>query len=273
MNPKARLKNILATPKSRPAILQAAPLSSADRLELEREIAERGPWFHNMNLAEGVWTNSNASGPGLDYPAARWEWVKDLIGDVAGKHCLDVGCSSGFFSLKLRQLGAASVLGVDQGEQLKAIEQARFATKTLGMDVEFRPLSAYDLASLPDSYDLVLFLGVFYHLRHPMVALEAIRKVCRGRLIIQTVTIPHDGGTSKIKTPEIMTDTGLRAPSLLGADAPMMRFVPGALDGDGSCWFVPNVQAVMALLSCCGFESEQVVYPNPHELIVTARVK
>jgi len=224
-----------------------------------------------MNLGEGIWTNPDSSGPGLDYPAARWEWLKDLVGDVVGKHCLDVGCSSGFFSLKLKQLGAASVLGVDQGEQLKAIEQARFAAKTLDLAVDFRPMSAYDLASLPDTYDLVLFLGVFYHLRHPLVALEAIRKVCRGRLIMQTVTIPHDG-TSKIKTPEIMMDTSLRAPNLLQGDAPIMRFVPGALDGDSSNWFVQNVQAVTAMLSCCGFEPEQVVYPNRHELIVTARV-
>src|SRR4051812_23158565 len=97
-----------------------------------------------------------------------------------GKSCLDIGCSSGFFSLKLKELGAAYVLGVDSGEQPQAIKQAQFAAATLGLDVDFRILSAYDLAALGTTFDVVLFMGVFYHLRHPLVALEAAHAVCGG---------------------------------------------------------------------------------------------
>ena len=105
-----------------------------------------GPWFHNFEIARNVWTNANGTGPGANYPARRWQPVQPLFGNLAGKSCLDVGCSSGFFSLKAKELGATRVLGIDSGEQVGAIEQARFASEVLDLPATFETISAYDLA-------------------------------------------------------------------------------------------------------------------------------
>src|SRR5215475_13351023 len=113
----------------------AHPVTGEERARLVAKIDDLGPWFHNYEIASGVWTNASGRLPGPDYPLVRWSLIEPLLPDVKGKSCLDVACSSGFFSLKLKELGAAYVLGVDSWEQPKAIDHARFAATTLGLDV------------------------------------------------------------------------------------------------------------------------------------------
>jgi tRNA (mo5U34)-methyltransferase len=237
-----------------------------ERARLVARIDELGPWFHNYEIASDVWTNPSGRPPGAEYPLARWSLIEPLLPDVKGKSCLDVACSSGFFSLKLKELGAAYVLGVDSGEQPNAIDQARFAATTLGLDVDFRVLSAYDLATLGREFDVVLFMGLFYHLRHPLVALEAARAVCRGTMIFQTVTTKHQH-----RFPEpapAINNVPLRSSPLEASDFPSLRFVEGALDGDTSCWFVPNLQALAAILRSCNFRVDQAAFANDHDVVV-----
>ncbi len=167
----------------------------------------------------------------------------------------------------MKELGAAYVLGVDAGEQPKAIEQARFAADTLGLDVDFRTLSVYDLREIGRQFDLVLFMGVLYHLRHPLVALEAVRSVCGDALILQTITTPHDRALNEIDSATLQK-VGLRSPVLMEDRFPTVRFVEGALDNDVTCWFIPNPQAVVSILRSCSFRPNQSVFPTPHEMIV-----
>ena len=249
----------------------AKDLTGADRVQLQSDVAKLGPWFHNFEIARSVWTNANGAGPGADYPARRWKHVQPLFRDMAGKSCLDVGCSSGFFSLKAMELGAASVLGVDSGEQVGAIDQARFAAKVLGLAASFDTVSAYDLARLDRRFDTVFFLGVFYHLRHPLVALEAIRSVCTGTLFFQTITTPSG---MKIRELERRTteNVGFNSPVMLDDRFPTVRFVESHMAGDSSCWFIPNVEAVAAMLRSCGFVPEEFIFPDTQEVIVRCRV-
>jgi tRNA (mo5U34)-methyltransferase len=249
----------------------ARQISEEERQSILRQVEELGPWFHNYQIAGGIWTNPYGRGPGANYPGSRWEFVRPLLPDVKGKSCLDVGCSSGFFSLKLKELGASYVLGIDDGEQPKAIQQARFAAATLCLDVEFRKYSVYDLAQIGRQFDLVLFLGVFYHLRHPMVALDAIRAVCRQTLIIQTIT------TGKRRIDEldssITQNISLRSPALHDERFPMLKFLEGPLDQDPSCWFVPNLQAVTAMLRAAGFTPEKTAFPDDPEVVMRCRTR
>ena len=136
----------------------ASIVDAEERRSLEGRIAAIGPWFHNFEIARGVWTNATGAGPGPDYPARRWACVEPWFRELSGKDCLDVGCSSGFFSLKARESGAASALGIDSGEQTRAIEQARFAAEVLGLDVTFENVSVYDTPTLGRSFDVVLFM-------------------------------------------------------------------------------------------------------------------
>jgi tRNA (mo5U34)-methyltransferase len=253
-------------------LLDSAPrLSRSQRAAMSSKMKSLAPWFHNMNIAQGLWTHPENEGAGPDYPAWRWWLIQPMLPDVRNARCLDIGCSSGFFSLKLKELGAASVTGIDQGEQQRAIEQARFASGCARLDVDFRPMSVYDVAGLEQTFDLVLFLGVFYHLRHPMLALDAIRKVCNGTLLMQTITTPNQPGTYEIPPPSIHVNAGLRSPELIQPDFPALRFVEGALDGDDSCWFIPSVEAVLAMLRAAGFKPDLIICPTGHEVIVRCR--
>jgi tRNA (mo5U34)-methyltransferase len=249
----------------------AKEITGPELVQLQSSIAELGPWFHNFEIARNVWTNASGTGPGPDYPARRWQHVEPLFRNLAGKSCLDVGCSSGFFSLKAKELGATHVLGIDSGEQVGAIDQARYASEVLGLPAAFETISAYDLTRLDERFDTVFFMGVFYHLRHPLFALEAIRSVCTGSLIFQTITTP-----SGMKNKELERNTtenvGLNSRVMLDDRFPTVRFVEGRIAGDSSCWFIPNVQAVAAMLRTCGFIPEEFIFPDEQEVIVRCRV-
>jgi tRNA (mo5U34)-methyltransferase len=245
----------------------ARRVNRAERAAIAARIEELGPWFHNYEIAANVWTNASGRSPGADYPQWRWRLVEPLLPDLNGKSCLDVGCSSGFFSLKLKELGAAYVLGVDSGEQARAIDQALFARTVLGLDVDFRILSVYDLGVLERQFDVVLFMGVFYHLRYPLLALEAVRAVCRKTMVFQTITTTNGKRVSTFD-PAAAKDVVFKSAALDDARFPAMRFIEGSLDGDSSCWFVPNIEGVAALLRSCRFRADQTVIPTEHEVIV-----
>ena len=131
-----------------------------------------GPWFHNMDLGSGVWT---APGHFLgDYPGVKFRGFAHVLPeDLSGRSVLDIGCNGGFYSIEMRRRGASRVLGIDFDEDYLA--QARFAAEVLGVDgIEFRRLSVYDVGALGERFDLVVFMGVFYHLRHPLLALDLV---------------------------------------------------------------------------------------------------
>jgi len=256
--------------RPRPPLLESRWLNVVRQSAIRAKIKELGPWFHNMNLGPGLWTHPENDGAGADYPAWRWNIIKPLLPEVQGKTCLDVGCSSGFFSLKMKELGAKYVLGIDYGEQVKAIEQANFAAGATGLDVDFRLMSAYDVHQLDRRFDVVIFLGVFYHLRHPLLALESIRKVTNGSLLMQTITTAHETRSYEACPPPTHVHSGLRSPDLNDSSFPSLRFIEGGLDGDASCWFVPSAEAVLAMLRAAGFRPERMIRPTPHEVIVCA---
>jgi tRNA (mo5U34)-methyltransferase len=249
----------------------ARKLNRAARAATLAKIEELGPWFHNYEIADGIWTNPSGRSPGVDYPLWRWRLVEPLLPDLKGKSCLDVGCSSGFFSLKLKELGAADVLGVDFGEQTRAIDQARFAAVTLDLDVQFRTLSVYELRTLNRPFDLVLFMGVFYHLRHPLLALEAVRAVCQDTMMFQTITTQNAKALSEPDA-DTRRNIAFRSPIMTTDQFPALRFVEGALDGDVTCWFVPNVQGAASLLRSCGFGIDKIIFPTEHEIIARCSV-
>ena len=92
----------------------ARSVSDEETHKLQQDLAALAPWFHNFEIAKGVWTNARGDGPGPDYPARRWSLVAPWFSGLSGKTVLDVGCSSGFFSLKAAERGA-SVVGIDSG--------------------------------------------------------------------------------------------------------------------------------------------------------------
>ena len=138
--------------------------------EIRARVAELGDWFHDLDL-KGVRTAPNHFLQ--DYPRSKFRRFEHAIpADLTGKSVLDIGCNAGFYSLEMKRRGAARVLGVDFDDRYLA--QARLAAEVEEADIEFRKLSVYDVAALGERFDLVIFMGVLYHLRHPLLALDLI---------------------------------------------------------------------------------------------------
>src|SRR5687767_3318569 len=140
---------------------------------LQREIKALGPWFHNLHLPDGTQTLPDHF-LGGDFPTFKWREIRSAIPKrLDGWRVLDVGCNAGFYSFELAKRGA-SVVGIDVDDHYLA--QARWAAEQLGMSerVEFRQMEVYEIARSRDKFDLVWFMGVFYHLRYPLLALDLL---------------------------------------------------------------------------------------------------
>jgi tRNA (mo5U34)-methyltransferase len=267
------LGEIFSIIRQRGKLIRAVRYSSkAERLRIQESVKALGPWFHNYEVSTGVWTNPDGKFPGVDYPAWRWGFVSRVLPKITGKSCLDVGCSSGFFSLKMKDLGAARVLGVDDGEQLNALEQARFAAGELALDVQFQKRSIYQLQDMQEQFDIVLCLGVFYHLRHPLLALENLRSVCRGTLVFQTITTKHGMSEAAELPSHLLQTLDVQSPVLAEPSFPAMKFVEHSLGQDSTCWFIPNPEGVYAMLRASGFHIQEVVFATEYDIFIKCTV-
>src|SRR4051794_28925829 len=220
--------------------LQAHPTHDA-------EIAALGPWFHNLHLPDGRQTAPDH--PLGDFPAFKWKQIERMIpSDLSGWRALDIGCNAGHYTFSLARRGA-QVTGLEPDEHYLA--QARWAAAQFGLEerIEFRRGSVYDLAGTSERWDLVLFMGVLYHLRHPLLALDAVSRVVERLLVFQTLTMP--GAPSAAAPADVSLEERDR---LLEDGWPRMAFVERRLDDDASNWWVPNPAAVEAMLRSAALE-------------------
>ena len=214
--------------------------------EIRRRVAELGEWFHNLDLRGVQTAPDHFLG---DYPQAKWQRFSAAIPeDLTGKSVLDVGCNAGFYSIQMKQRGAARVVGIDTDEHYLA--QARFAAKVNNAEIEFRKLSIYRVADLRERFDLVLFMGVLYHLRHPLLALELLHEnVVADLLVAQSLL---RGSKESLELPG---DFPFWEEELFGRDEfPRMYFVEHRFANDPTNWWIPNRACFAAMLRSAGFE-------------------
>jgi tRNA (mo5U34)-methyltransferase len=225
---------------------------------LEATGGELGPWFHNLHLPGGVQTAPDH--PLGDFPAFKWRQIAPHIPvDLSGATALDIGCNAGFYSFALAERGA-SVLAVDVDDHY--LRQARWAAGQLDPHgrVEFRRMTVYALADLQEQFDVVLFLGVLYHLRHPLLALDIVAERIAGRLVLQTLTMP---GAAPIEPPEDLPLGERRA--LSGPGWPRAAFIERHLAGDPTNWWAPDDACAQAMLRSAGM---RVTATPAHEIYV-----
>lgn len=223
-----------------------------------REIQDLEPWFHNIHLPDGTETAPDHDLG--DFPRFKWEEIKrDIPEDLSGWKVLDIGCNAGFYSLELAKRGA-DVLGIDLDEHY--LRQARAVAKEWDLEdrLSYRLMQVYDLADHRDSYDLVWFMGVFYHLRYPLLALDIISQITRRMLVFQSLSM---GGNEEMRVPQNLPFDDREA--MEERAWPKMAFIPHELANDPTNWWVPNHQAMLSLLDNCGFD---VVAQPAHETYV-----
>jgi len=217
-------------------------MSSADL----RSRADAIRWYHSIDLGGGVVT------AGVDDSPFRLARVQ-LPESLHGKTVLDIGAWDGFFSFDCERRGATRVVAADHfswhGTGWGTKAGFTLAREALGSRVEDIDIDVMDLS--PErigTFDVVLFLGVLYHLRHPFLALERVASVTRDYLIVETVV------------------------DLVGFQRPAMAFYPGReLNNDPTNWWGPNVPAVKGMLETLGFRDVTVPAQVPGAMYRAAR--
>ncbi|ASQ44770.1 TIGR04290 family methyltransferase [Legionella clemsonensis] len=215
-------------------------------MTVEQEIKKLEPWFHNIHLPDGRQTAPDH--PLGDFPSFKWQKIQNAIPmDLTGWRVLDIGCNAGFYSVELAKRGA-EVLAIDLDEHY--LRQAQWVASQFEVEsrITFKCMQVYDLAHKDYQFDLVWFMGVFYHLRYPLLALDIITKKVKGMMVFQTLSIP---GTDEMTVP---VDIALNEREILKDPAfPSMAFIENRLAGDPTNWWVPNHQCVLSMLKNCGF--------------------
>ena len=214
--------------------------------QLEAKIRELGPWFHNMDLG-GVKTAPDHFL--YDYPNNKFSrFAHALPSDLSGQTVLDIGCNAGFYAMEMKKRGAARVVAIDSDPRYLA--QAQFAAQVNGLEIEFAQLSVYDVAKLGEKFDLVIFMGVLYHLRHPLLALDLIHQHVAGdAMLFQSM----QRGSDQIS--EIERDYPFEQTAIFDEPSyPKLHFVEQRYCNDPTNWWIPNRACAEAMLRSSGFE-------------------
>jgi tRNA (mo5U34)-methyltransferase len=203
-------------------------------------------WYHTIDLGGGVVTE------GVDETPVRLARL-NLPASLAGLTVLDIGAWDGFFSFEAERRGASRVVAADyfswHGEGWGSKAGFELARRTFGSKVEDIDIDVMDLSpERVGQFDVVFFLGVLYHLRHPLLALERIAAVTKKLLILETVV------------------------DMVGIGRPAAAFYSGReLNNDPTNWWAPNVPGLHAMLNAVGFDSVRTVTPEPSAAFRAAR--
>lgn len=197
-------------------------------------------WYHTIDLGNGIVTN------GIDDTPAKLSRIQ-LPADLSGRSVLDIGAWDGFFSFEAERRGAAHVVAADyyswhgvgwgtaQGKAGFELARTTLRSGVKDVDVDVMDLSPKTVGG---PFDVVLFLGVLYHLRDPLRALERVASVTRDLLILETVI------------------------DMVGLNRPVAAFYPDReLNNDPTNWWGPNPAAVAGMLRSVGFTSVTQVTP------------
>lgn len=214
--------------------------------QIQEEVQKLGKWFHNIDLHGVDTAPDHFLG---DYPAVKFKSFAHAIPEnMQGKTVLDIGCNAGFYSIEMKRRGAARVVAIDSDERYLA--QGRYAAGVLGYEIEFRNMSVYDVASLGEKFDVVIFMGVLYHLRHPLLALDLLYDTVVGdMLIFQSMQRGSDDVVP------LQPDYDFWETEIFGQPYfPQMYFIEQRYSQDPTNWWIPNRACMEAMLRSAGFE-------------------
>lgn len=200
---------------STPSTHGLAPLDPERARQFIADAGSDFTWHQSFELAPGV------RAPGVNDVDSLYA-VAQVPEDLTGLTVLDIGTTNGGSAFEAERRGASRVVAVD------VLDDTHFGfariRELLGSRAEFVQASVYDLPGAlgGEQFDLVFFWGVLYHLRHPILALDSVRAVARGRVMVETAIADHE-----------------LAPEDRGRS--LSRFYRGEeLGGDPTNWFAPT---------------------------------
>jgi tRNA (mo5U34)-methyltransferase len=227
--------------------------------EIASQVRALGKWFHNIDLKGVKTAPDHFLG---DYPSIKFSAFKHAIPeDLTGKTVLDIGCNGGFYSIEMKKRGAERVVAIDTDEDY--LKQARFAAGVNDMDIEFRKMSVYEVPQLKQRFDVVIFMGVLYHLRHPLLALDLLHDhVTKDLLVFQSMQ-----RGAKTVFPVEDNYPFWETDIFDNENFPRMHFIENHYSGDCTNWWIPNRACVEAMLRSSGFD----IADHPEEEVYICR--
>ncbi|MEM9556437.1 MAG: DUF1698 domain-containing protein [Acidobacteriota bacterium] len=228
-----------------------APVAPKDEQSFDAWIREQveaeSYFFQKIELPGGLVT------PGWSDPAVDKLPFYHLPEDLTGMRVLDIGCAEGFFSFEAEARGAREVVSIDSFPD--SVRRFNICKAAKGSKANAYLCNVYDLSEKTmGTFDLVLFYGVLYHLRHPLLALERIMSVCTGRMLLQTA---------------IHEEPGL-------SDRSFARFHPFGIESgppedrqlDPTVFWLPNRECVRDMVAHAGFEEIETLCDDDRVSIV-----
>ncbi|HYO96087.1 MAG TPA: TIGR04290 family methyltransferase [Polyangiaceae bacterium] len=212
---------------------------------IQRDVERLSPWFHNLHLPDG--TQTCPQHPLGDFPRFKWKQLAaHLPENLQGQTVLDIGCNAGFYSFELARRGAR-ITALDMNDHYLA--QARWAAEVLGLShqIEFERRQVYDLSRTNRRWDIVLFLGVLYHLRYPLLGLDIVSRCARKTLVLQSLTAPDADPKDFARDYPLDERQPLTEPGW-----PRLSFIEHAIAGDRTNWWAPNAACLEAMLRSTG---------------------
>jgi tRNA (mo5U34)-methyltransferase len=211
---------------------------------VREEVGKIPAWYHRLDFGNGIVTSG--------YSATQWGVSGDMVGlppSLAGTSVLDVGSWDGFYAFEAERRGARRVLATDSFAWRTAKAGFQLARRVLDSHVEDMDIDVLELTpERVGTFDLVLFLGVLYHMRHPLLALERVASVAADHLILETHV------------------------DMLDVPRPAMAFYPGTeLNDDDTNWCGPNPAMVLAMLSTVGFRKSEI-FAGPSVMATSTRM-
>jgi tRNA (mo5U34)-methyltransferase len=219
-----------------------------------RELMDRCKWYHTFEILPGVWTPGSMR---LDPKAILNEYF-EMPASLAGQRILEIGTFDGPYAFEMESRGA-EVVAVD----IQDPDQTGFnaAKMILGSKVEYIRASVYELTERTlGTFDQVLFMGVYYHLKYPILALEQIHRVLKpgGTLLFEGESLLHYAETIG----GVRFRNRLALAWLAHTDIPLTLSYPGRFK-ESSNWFIPNLAGLRAWLEATGFKVQRLTTSFP----------
>jgi tRNA (mo5U34)-methyltransferase len=215
------------------------------RAEIEEEIRKLGWWYQYFRLPGGAWTGSGAQ-PSYQ-PEERWELIEPFVPkDLSGQTVLDVGGNAGYFSVQMKRRGAKHCVLVEP--YVEFARQARFVAEAFNVKIDVRCEDIHTYCLTTDKrFDYVLFLGLFYHLKYPVLVLDRLAEMTKQRMYFQCHLLEPDKDNQDFQFPQL-------------------SFIEEVYNGDPTNWWIPGYSALEPLLRSAGLK----VVSRPHGEILVA---
>jgi tRNA (mo5U34)-methyltransferase len=213
--------------------------------KLTDKIKSLSPWFHNIILPDG--THTAPEHPLGNFPSYKWDLISPFLPqDLTGCKILDIGCNAGYYSVECAKRGAdVTAIDID----VKYLEQAKWVAEIFDVDqrISFHRMQVYDLVKTDWQFDIILFLGVFYHLRYPLLGIDILSEKTEDQVVFQSLSLQVEEEHQPVE------DIRLRDREiLLEKGWPSMAFIENKFMKDPTNWWVPNSAAIKAMFRTAG---------------------